>query len=239
MTTTKKFQPLETLWRRRGLVAGVFILAFLASLSISALPGPFYEARALFITARDNTVFMEDLRRANESMDMSALFDKFDLWNTPEYNTDIPDREFLVSGWFQRARKLAESDLSEQARKAHALRQLRGNIRLVFMPGGERAEIRVFSGRARQSSTMANHIQALLRAALSEKYTFVPYIEDLNKPGRVLYKEATISWTPVRPPFFGALCIAGIVLGLVAGIISAFFADYLYIKRRAYALSGE
>ncbi|MEZ5919308.1 MAG: hypothetical protein R3D66_05215 [Alphaproteobacteria bacterium] len=239
MTTTKYFQPLGTLWRRRSLVTGVFILTFLAGLSISALPGPFYEARALFITARDNTVFMEDLRRADEAMDMSALFDKFDLWNMPEYNTDLPDSEFLVSGWLQRARKLAESDLSEQARKAHALRRLRGNIRLVFMPGGERAEIRVFSRKARQSSEMANHIQALLRAGLIEKHTFVPGIEDLNKPGHVLYKEAAISWVPVRPPFFRAVCIAGIVLGLVAGIISAFFADYLYVKRRAHALSGE
>lgn len=239
MTPTKNFYPLETLWRRRSLVAGVFILAFLAGLSLSALPGPFYEGRAAFITARGNTAFMEDLRRANESMDVNALFDAFDLWNTPEYNTDLPDTAFLVSGWLQKTRKLAESDLSEQTRKALALQQLRDNIRLVFIPGGERVDIHVFSRKARQSSEMANHIQTMLRARLSENYTFISGIEDLNKPGHVLYKEAAIFWTPVRPPFFRAFCIAGIVLGLAAGIIAAFLADYLYIKRRAHASSGE
>jgi capsular polysaccharide biosynthesis protein len=170
-----RFNPIETLWRRRNLVLAVALMIVMATYSLVALQANQYGASTLFHVRYAYPQFAEKFRANDLSGFLKKVEAEMSLEDDPNFNFQIPADSSVLERLRPEVLVFIERLLGEKNRSAQdkVFAQLQGSVHIFEYPERQTIEIHVLSRSPSSAAEIANRLGEMYQSAMGKNYRFL------------------------------------------------------------------
>lgn len=170
-----RFNPIETLWRRRNLILAVALMTVMAAYSLAGLQANQYGASALFHVRHNYPQFAEKFMANDLSAFLKKTDEEMSLEDDPNFNFQIPADSSVLEQIRPEALEFIENLSGETNRSVEdkVFAQLQSSVHIFEHPERQTIEIQVLSRSPSTAAEIANRLGEMYQSTFDKNYKFL------------------------------------------------------------------